>query len=157
MVVGGYQLHAFEPPSLQGAEQLLVGRFALGVGYLHPKDLAHAIVAHRRDHQNPLAHDLMVHPHLLIAGIHEQVRVRLGLQPALPPRLKLGVESRGQVADRAPGEARAAQLLGYFLDLPGGDAFEVHLHQRQHKRLLVSLVAGEQARGEGPLPVLRYE
>ena len=56
VVVGGYQLHAREAPGFKRAEQLVVGRLALGVGYLHPKDLPKAVLPHARDDEDPLAH-----------------------------------------------------------------------------------------------------
>jgi hypothetical protein len=56
--------------------------------------------------------------------------------------------------EEALGEGGTAKLLCNFLDLPGGDPFDVHLHQGQTKRPLVSLVAGEEPRGEGALPIL---
>jgi hypothetical protein len=89
VVVGDDQLHALEPPPLQRAEQLVVGGLALGVCYLHPEDLPQPVVSERRDHQDALTHDPVVNPHLLIAGVDEDVRVAFGLQRAAPPRFEL--------------------------------------------------------------------
>ena len=82
-----------KPSRLQGAEQLVVGRLALGVGHLHGEDLPQPVgVAHRRDDQNALAHHPPIHPGLLVAGIHEQVGVGLRLQRAIPPCCELRVQ-----------------------------------------------------------------
>ena len=97
MVVGDHQLDPAQASSLQGSEKLVVGRFALGVRYLHRQDLPETVVSDPRDHQDPLAHHPRVHPHLLVAGIHEQVGVSLRFELARPPRLEFGVKGAGQL------------------------------------------------------------
>ena len=96
VVIRDDQLHARKPSPPQGPEELLVGGFALGVGYLYAEDLPKAVVPHGRDDEDPLVHHPLFHPHLLVAGIHEQVRVGLRFEPALPPRFELGVKGAGQ-------------------------------------------------------------
>lgn len=57
VAAGDDQLHTREPAHLQGAEQLLVGRLALGVRNLHAEDLPKAVGgAHARDDEDALAH-----------------------------------------------------------------------------------------------------
>lgn len=46
VVVGDYQFDTFEPPSFQGAKQLMVDRFALGVCNFYRQDLPKAVLAH---------------------------------------------------------------------------------------------------------------
>jgi hypothetical protein len=89
VVVGDHQLHALETPSFERAEQILVGRLALGVGYLHGEDLPEAIVPHPRDDEDPLADQPPIHPHLPVASVHEQVGVACRFEPTVPPRLEL--------------------------------------------------------------------
>ena len=47
-------------------------------------------------------------------------------------------------------QSASVTSLTFLVETP----LDVHLHQGQTQRLLVSLVAGEQASREGPLPVL---
>lgn len=75
VVVGDYQLDAFEPPNFQRSEQLLIGRLTLGVRNLHRQDLPKTILAHRRDDQDSLAHYPVARPRLLVAGVHKEVGI----------------------------------------------------------------------------------
>jgi hypothetical protein len=59
---------------------------------------------------------------------------------------------RGSLGEQGPG-----QLLGDLLDFPGSHPLHIYLHQRQHQRLLLALVAGEKLGGERILPVLGQE
>ena len=78
-----------EPARLERAEELLVGGLALGVCYLHGEDLPEAVVPHPRDDQDPLADHPPIHPHLLVASVHEQVGVASASSRRLPPRFEL--------------------------------------------------------------------
>src|SRR5215210_6308176 len=156
MVIADNQLETPQTSRLERAEQILVGRLTLGVRNLHPEDLPEAVVAHCRDDQYSLAYHPPIYPYLLVAGIYKQVRVSLGLKLSVPPRLKLRVEAAGQLTDETLGKGGAAQCFGDLRNLAGRDALHVHLHKRQNERLLVSLVAGEEAGGEGTFPILRH-
>src|SRR5215217_2646760 len=157
MIVGDHKLHAWKAPALKRAEKRLVGGLALGVCSLNSEYLPEAVIPRTRDEEDSLADHLMAYPDLLVAGVHEQVRVSLGLQRPAPPCLKLCVEASCQRGDEALGEGGAAQLFGYVFDLPGRDPLHIHLHQRQHQRLLVSLVTREQPGGERTFAVLGDE
>jgi hypothetical protein len=75
VIVRDDQLDARKTPHLQGAEKLLVGSLALGVGHRDTHDLPEAVGAHRRDDEDPLADHPSADPRLLVAGINEQVGV----------------------------------------------------------------------------------
>src|SRR5918995_2281885 len=96
VVVGDYNPHARKPPPLQRAKQIPVGGLALSVRNLHREYLPQPIVPHSRDDQCPLAYHPRVHPHLLVAGVHEQVGVCLRLQPTIPPRFELRVQAANE-------------------------------------------------------------
>ena len=121
MVVGDHQLHTRKSSPLQGPEELLVGGLALGVCDPYAKDLPEAVVPNARDDQNAPVNHLMVHPDLLVAGIHEHVGVGPRFESAIPPGLELRVEGAGQGRNEALGEGGPAQLFCDFLDLPGRD------------------------------------
>ena len=84
MVVGDHQLHTRKSSPLQGPEELLVGGLALGVCDPYAKDLPEAVVPNARDDQNAPVNHLMIHPDLLVAGVHEHVGVGLSVESTRP-------------------------------------------------------------------------
>ena len=89
VIVADDQLHTRKTPPLQGSEEFLVGRFALGIRNLYAKDLPEAVVPNTRDDQDPLAYHLVIHPHLLVAGVYEHVGVGPRFESAIPPGFEL--------------------------------------------------------------------
>src|SRR5215218_10520782 len=87
----------------------------------YAKHLPEAVVPNARDDQNAPVNHLMVHPDLLVAGVHEHVGVGPRFESAIPPGLELRVEGAGQGRNEALGEGGPAQLFCDFLDLPGRD------------------------------------
>lgn len=79
MIVGDHQLYPREAPALEAAKQVLVGGFALGVGDIHGYYLPKAVIPYRLGDQHPLAYDPRAHPDLLVASVHEQVGIGVGL------------------------------------------------------------------------------
>ena len=78
-----------EAPPLQRPEQLVVGGRSVSAAAFHPDDLPVAVVPDAQDDQYTLVLPAHPHPHLLVAGVNEEVRISPRLQPALPPRFEL--------------------------------------------------------------------
>lgn len=100
MRVGCHKHDAGESAGFQIREQIVVGRLALGVGDRNGHDLSEAVVSHAVDDQHAVAHHASGPPHLLVAGVHEQVGPGVAGQTARAPGLKLGVEPAAQCRDR---------------------------------------------------------
>ena len=79
---GGFQAFVVASRTGRGPGRCLT----LGVGYLHGEDFPEGIRSHARDDQDPLAYHPPIHPDRLVAGVHKQVGVSLGFEPAVPPR-----------------------------------------------------------------------
>ena len=156
MVVARHQPHAAEAACLQVSKQLMIRRLALGIGDLHGEDLPVPVRAHPGDNEHALTDDLPALAHMLIAGVHAQIRIDRVGERTIPPGVEFRIQLPGQLGDEALGEAGAAQCFGDLTHVAGGDAFEVHLHEGEHERLPVALVAGEELRGEGAVPILRH-
>src|SRR5260370_19069025 len=80
--------------------------------------------------------------------IHQHERERLLGEGPLIPSADQRIEPGAQRGDGGLGEARPTQLLGDLRHLPGRDAVDDHLHEREHERRFAALVAGEELRGE---------
>jgi hypothetical protein len=99
--------------------------------------------------------DHAVFPDLLVARVQNQIGV-LFLQGAACKLLQFFVKLLGAPADGAGREGVPAQLLGDFLDLPGGDSLHIHLRQSRDQGLLAALIPFKQLGLKHPFTVLRH-
>jgi len=81
-------------------------------------------------------------PDLLIAGIEDQVGIGLFQAPGGEGG-EGGIETLIDAADAGRREAVATELLRSGVDLPGGNALDIHLGDCRYKRLLRTLIALE--------------
>ena len=73
VVIGRDHFNAGEPSSLQGLEQLGPGGCVLGVGDVHCDDLTLALGVYGDHHEYSLIDHPPVDPHLLVAGVDQEV------------------------------------------------------------------------------------
>ena len=78
MIVGDDELDAVEAAAAQTDEEVLPGGGALAVGHVDRQDLATTIPVDADGDEHRLASDHAALAHLLIAGVEDEVRKRLG-------------------------------------------------------------------------------
>ena len=76
-------------------------------------------------------------------------------QRALGPRLNLIIKFFRQMGNPRTWKLTSTQFGGDALETVCGDALQDHPHQRQHKRLLASLITLKYGRLEGALTATR--
>ena len=115
-------------------------RLALARGEINRQDLpASALMDTDRDQDRPGPNNTLL-TDLLVAGIENQVGIRLFQTPLGKGREGL-IEPLVEDADAGGREAVPAELLRDRFDLAGGDALHVHLRQGGYEGLLRALVA----------------
>ena len=155
VIVSDDELDAVEAAPAQAEQEVFPGRAAFAAGDVNGQDLAASVPVHSDGDQHRLAHHHAAFAHLLIAGVEDEVRERLG-KGASGEGVEAFVQALVDGGDGGGREGVAAQLLGDRLDLAGRDALHVHLGQRRHQRLFGALAAFEQFGREAAVSVLRH-
>jgi pimeloyl-ACP methyl ester carboxylesterase len=119
MIVRDNELDTMKAARLQRLQKVLPARAALAVGQLNRKHLAAAFPVDADRDQHRLARNNPVIPHLLIAGVQDQIGKRF-LQPALAERLQRCIQPLVDRADRRGREAMADLLAARVQRLPSG-------------------------------------
>ena len=78
VVVGDDELDTAEAAPAQSQQEVLPGRAALAVGHVDGQDLAATVPVDADRDQHGLARDHAALAHLLITGVEDEVRERLG-------------------------------------------------------------------------------
>lgn len=136
--------HAGQSPLQQLLEHAAPAEATLRRVQPHAQMLPVAIGPDADDPQHRGAAHLALPPHPLDVRVDHQVRIRLGGQRSRPPDFEIAVEAPDEGTHFRGGHAGATERLQNRRHLPGRDALEVHLGQREHQRLFTSLVPGEQ-------------
>ena len=153
--VGDDQLHPGQPTGLERAQEGGPEGAVLVVANGEAEDLAAAVTAHAGGDHDRLGDDPAVDPGLAVGGIHEHIGEDLAGQGAVPEGADLAVQVGADAADLALGDAAVgAQGPDQVVDLAGGDAVQIGLHDHREQGLIDPPAALQQAGEERPGPQL---
>ncbi len=153
--VGDHQPKAPQAPLLQPRHKLRPGELRLPVDHLDPHHLAVTLCIHPDRHQHRRVHDPALPPHLLVAGVQDQIG-KLALQRPQTPRLQLLVQPPRIPAHRLRTQPLPEQLLADPPHLTGRDPLHVALRQGRDQRPLAPLIALQHRGIEPAVPRLRH-
>jgi hypothetical protein len=150
--VGDDQLDAGEPAGLERAQERGPEGAVLAVADVQAQHLPTAISGHPGgDHHRP-GDDPAVHAGLEVGGVNEHIREAGVGQGAGPERGHLGVELGADPGDLALGDpAVDAQGLDQVVDLAGGGAVRIGLHDHRQQGPVDAPTGLQQRREERPL------
>jgi hypothetical protein len=150
------QLHPAQPAGLQRPQERGPERPVLAVADIKPQHLPMPVRGDAgRDHDG-LRYHPVIDAGLAVGGVQEHVPERLPRQRPVPERRHLGIQIRADPADLGLGDTRVgAQRLHQIVDLPGGGAVQICLHDDGEQRLVHPPPPLQQGREERPGPQLR--
>jgi hypothetical protein len=153
VIVAHHIANAAQSALLQLAEDRAPTGFRLTLG--HPAAQYFAITrrADPDSHQHALTDHLSAPPHLFVARVEDQVRIRFG-ERTHAPLGDLRIQCGGQRRYLALADLQPAQRLGNGAHLARRNALDIHLHQGQNKGFFAALVALEQLRLKLAIAVL---
>jgi hypothetical protein len=155
VIIRHHQPDPGKPTPHQVPEHFGPTRLALGIRHRHTDDVTLPALRHTDNQQHALTGYPAVLPYPLIPRIHNQIRVFFH-QPPVPPLLQVFIQPLDRPRHSGSRDLRAAQLLGYRPHPPGRYALQIHLLQRQKKRLLATLVVVEHPGPEPSRPFGRH-
>ena len=147
--VGDHQLHPVQPAGLQRPQERGPERSVLAVADVEPEHLPVPVRADRGGDHDGLGDDPPVDPGLAVGGVEKHVRVRVALQRPAPERGDLLIQVLADPRHLGLGDAGVdAEGLDQVVDLPGGDAVQVRLHDHRVQGLVDPAAPLQQRREE---------
>jgi hypothetical protein len=149
--VGDDQLHPGKAAGLQRAQERGPERAVLTVADLKAQHLPVPVGGDASGHDDGLGDHPVADPRLAVGGVQEHIREPLGGQAAILERGHFSVEVSADPADLALGDpAVGAQGLDQVVDLAGGGAVQIRLHDHREQRLVHPAAPLQQRREERP-------
>ena len=143
MFVADDVLHAVQAARLQIAKDGTPAQRAFGVAEPAAEILAVAIGANADHPQGGGGQHLTFASDTRIVRVDDQVRHRLRIEPARPPRRQRDIQAFHGAADARRAHRLAAERLDHLADFARRDALQMILGQERDPRLLVPCVALE--------------
>jgi hypothetical protein len=145
-----------ESPGAKRAQELGPEAGVLGVTHRAAEHLTAPVHGHPGGHHHGPGHHLMGHPAFQVGGVQEHVRELDVVETPVPEGGQLLVEFPADAAHLGLGDAGVdAQGHHQVVDLAGGDAVHVGLHDHGEQGPVDPTPALQQRRVEDPLAQLR--
>lgn len=148
-------LTTIQPPGFQGPQELGPKRFVLAIADVEAEDFTASVGGNTDGDDHGLGDDAVVDAGLAIRGVEEHVGVAARAEVTAAEHAHFVVEIRANSGYFGLGDAGVrAEGLDQIIDLAGGDAMEVSLHNDGEQGLVNASATLEQGGEERPLTEL---